>query len=158
MLRAVFLLLAWAAACSAQPLDREKVALGRQLFFDSRLSRTGTVSCGWCHDLQLAFTDGKPVSDGIYGRPGTRNAPALINRANGTAQFWDGRAASLEEQVLKPIEERNEMGMTVAEVTAIFGISRSALAEALASYVRSIRSGNSRVDQGRLTTEEQMGE
>lgn len=158
MRRGFFSFAVWVSLCSGQPLDRGQVALGRKLFFDTRLSRTGTVACGWCHDLGLAFTDGKTVSDGIYGRPAKRNAPALINRAGSTAQFWDGRAASLEEQVLMPIEDRNEMGMTVPEVTAIFGISRSTLAEALASYVRSIRSGNSRVDQGRLTPEEQLGQ
>jgi cytochrome c peroxidase len=136
---------------------REKVVLGRKLFFDTRLSRTGVVACGYCHDQDLAFSDGKRVSEGVYGRNGTRNAPTLINRGASTAQFWDGRAASLEEQVLKPLQDNAEMGMTLREVTASLGISERTLAEALAGYVRSIRSGNSRVDQGRLTPEEEFG-
>lgn len=143
-------------------LTRDKVALGRKLFFDMRLSRTGTIACGYCHDIDLAFTDGKTVSEGIYGRTGTRNSPALINRGYGGAQFWDGRAASLEEQVLKPLQDSNEMGMTLTEISEMLGLGERTIAQALASYLRTIRSGNSRVDQylaGKpvLTPEEQMG-
>src|SRR5579872_3898478 len=124
MLKAVLLLPVWVSLSIAQcfppaplgleafmpiprdnALTRDKVALGRKLFFDMRLSRTGTIACGYCHDLDLAFSDGKTASEGIYGRTGSRNSPALINRGYGNAQFWDGRAASLEEQVLKPLQD-----------------------------------------------------
>jgi cytochrome c peroxidase len=140
----------------------EKVELGRKLFSDSRLSRTGEISCASCHDSKRAFSDGRRVSAGVFGRRGTRNAPALINRGYGTAQFWDGRAVSLEEQVLKPIQDPIEMDMTLEEVTTRLGIGQHDLAGALASYVRSIRSGNSRVDQYLargvgLSPEEQLG-
>jgi cytochrome c peroxidase len=144
------------------PMTGEKVELGRKLFSDSRLSRTGQISCASCHDGKRAFTDGRRVSEGVFGRRGTRNAPALVNRGYGTAQFWDGRAASLEEQVLKPIQDPNEMDMTLEEVTSRLGIGQRDLAAALASYVRSIRSGDSPLDQYLargvgLSPEEQLG-
>jgi len=143
-------------------LTAEKIAQGRKLFSDTRLSRSQTVACSTCHDAQQAFTDGRNVAEGVFGRHGKRNAPTLVNRGYGTAQFWDGRAKSLEEQVLKPIQDPTEMDMTLAEVTARLGIGERIVAEALASYVRTIRSGNSPVDryltrgQG-LTAEEQLG-
>src|SRR5438876_2862105 len=84
-------------------LTREKVALGRRLFFDKRLSRDGTLACTSCHDPQRAFTDGRSVARGINGAEGTRSAPALINRGYGRSFFWDGRAASLERQAIEPI-------------------------------------------------------
>ncbi len=80
------------------PLTAEKVALGRRLFFDPILSRDFTLSCASCHDPRRAFTDSLPVAVGVRGRHGTRNAPTLVNRAYGKAQFWDGRAASLEDR------------------------------------------------------------
>jgi cytochrome c peroxidase len=132
---------------AANPLTREKIELGRKIFSDTRLSRDGNHSCASCHDLKLAFTDGHAVSEGVSGRHGARNAPTLVNRGYGTAQFWDGRAASLEEQVLKPIQDTNELDMTLPEMTARIGMSERIVAEALASYVRTIRSGNSPVDR-----------
>jgi cytochrome c peroxidase len=144
------------------PLTAEKVALGRKLFFDTRLSRDEKVACASCHDAKRAFTDGRNVSEGVSGRHGKRNAPTLVNRGYGETQFWDGRSPSLEQQVLKPIQDSNEMDMTLAEATARLGIGERALAEALASYVRTIRSGNSRLDQylsrsEGLSPEEQLG-
>ena len=85
------------------PLTAEKIALGRRLFFDRRLSRDGSISCSSCHDPERAFSDGRAIAEGVFGRQGRRNAPALINRGYGRSFFWDGRAATLEEQVLKPI-------------------------------------------------------
>src|SRR5215813_7394235 len=78
------------------PMTAEKVALGRELFFDKRLSADGMISCASCHDPERAFTDGKPVAEGIKGRRGTRNSPTLLNAMFNTGQFWDGRAESLE--------------------------------------------------------------
>jgi cytochrome c peroxidase len=144
------------------PLTAEKVALGRRLFFDKRLSRDQTVACASCHDAKQAFTDRRSVAKGVFGRHGTRNAPTLVNRGYGSSQFWDGRALNLEQQVLKPIQDANEMDMTLADVTARLGLSERAISEALASYVRTIRSGNSRVDQhlsrnAELSPEEKSG-
>src|SRR6266851_4343070 len=97
------------------PLTAEKVALGRRLFSDRRLSRDGRLSCASCHDPQRAFTDGRSVSLGAGGRRGTRNAPTLINRGYGLSQFWDGRAASLEAQVVQPIMNPTELNMRIDE-------------------------------------------
>src|SRR5262249_31437142 len=85
------------------PLTHDKIALGLKLFFDKRLSRDGTLACSSCHNSQRAFSDGRAVAHGINGAEGTRNAPALINRGYGRLFFWDGRAASLEQQALQPI-------------------------------------------------------
>jgi hypothetical protein len=76
----------------------EKVDLGRELFFDKRLSVDGTVSCATCHDPDRAFTDGKALAEGVGGRRGPRNSPTLLNAMFNSGQFWDGRADSLEAQ------------------------------------------------------------
>ena len=147
----------------ADPMTAEKVALGQRLFYDPILSRDGKLSCASCHELQNAFTDAKPVSVGVFGRRGTRRVPALINRGYGSAFFWDGRAASLEEQVLQPIQNPNELGMSTQGVLqrltndreyrrqfqAAFQSDPTAenLAQALASFVRSILSGDSPLDR-----------
>jgi cytochrome c peroxidase len=83
----------------------------------------------------------------VFGRVGTRNVPAIINRAYGTSFFWDGRTTSLEEQVLRPIEAHDVMGFTADAAAARVALTREALARALASYVRSILSGNSPFDR-----------
>jgi cytochrome c peroxidase len=145
------------------PLTSDKVALGRHLFHDPRLSRTGTVACASCHSPARAFADGRRVAVGVFGRTGRRNAPAIINRAWGRAFFWDARVATLEEQVLKPIEDPNEMDFPVAEAARRVGLTPDDLSRALASYVRSILSGNSPYDRyingerAALSPEEQAG-
>src|SRR5438876_9924847 len=100
------------------PLTSEKIELGRRLFFDRRLSRDGSIACSSCHDSERAFSDGRAVAVGVFDRLGRRNAPALINRGYGRSFFWDGRASTLEEQVLKPIEDRNEMDLSISEAAA----------------------------------------
>ena len=95
---------------SDSPLTPEKIALGQKLFFDGRLSADGTVACATCHDPARAFTDGRPVSIGIKGRLGQRNAPTLLNALYNKFQFWDGRATNLEEQASFPIINPLEMG------------------------------------------------
>ena len=132
---------------SANPLTREKVALGRRLFFDKRLSRDGTLACASCHNPERSFSDGRAVARGINGAEGTRNAPALINRGYGRAFFWDGRADSLEGQVLQPILNPFELGLTVSELERRTGKKAVDVSAALASYVRTIRSGDSRFDR-----------
>jgi cytochrome c peroxidase len=92
------------------PQTPEKIALGQKLFFDGRLSADGTVACATCHDPARAFTDGRPVSIGIHGRAGQRNAPTILNALYNKMQFWDGRATTLEEQASFPIVNSFEMG------------------------------------------------
>ncbi len=129
------------------PLTREKVALGRKLFFDKRLSRDGSVSCATCHDPKRAFTDGRPVAVGIAKRAGTRNVPTLVNRVYGRVFFLDGRAASLEKQAIEPILNPREMNLTLPEIKARVGLEPEQVTRALASYVRTIVSGNSPYDK-----------
>jgi len=87
-----------------------RVALGEKLFFDSRLSGDGTVACATCHDPARAFTDGRPVSVGIHGGVGQRNAPTVLNALYNKTQFWDGRVNTLEQQAALPITNPFEMG------------------------------------------------
>jgi cytochrome c peroxidase len=145
------------------PLTPARVALGRHLFSDAVLSRDGTRTCAACHNPQRAFTDGRPLAIGIRGQTGTRNAPTLINRGYGRSHFWDGRAASLEQQVIEPISNPRELDLSLDEAVdrlvltpayrdrfeAAFGrpVNRDDLARALASYVRSIVAGDSPFDR-----------
>ena len=129
------------------PLTAAKIALGRQLFNDRRLSRDRSTSCASCHDPERAFSTSEAISPGILGRRGRRNAPALINRGWGRSFFWDGRAATLEEQVLQPIEDPNEMGLSLTEAVARTRVSAPDMARALATYIRSLMSGNSAFDR-----------
>jgi cytochrome c peroxidase len=144
-------------------LTSAKIELGRRLFNDRRLSRDRSIACSSCHDPARAFSADRSVAVGVFGRTGRRNAPALINRGYGRLFFWDGRIRSLEEQVLKPIEDPNEMDLPIDEAAARIGLDRETLARALASYVRSILSGDSRYDRfvngdrGALSAEEQAG-
>jgi cytochrome c peroxidase len=147
-----------AATLAAIPADNPqtpaKVALGRALFFDPRLSADGTVSCGSCHQPGRAFTDGRATAVGVRGLVGQRNAPTILNALYEKTLFWDGRAATLEDQALLPIVNTSEMGRpdldsAVAAVAAdaryraafaqVFGRPPSApdLARAIAAYERS---------------------
>jgi cytochrome c peroxidase len=128
------------------PLTQQNIELGRRLFHDKRLSRDRSIACASCHDPRKAFSDGRQLPIGVFERQGRRHAPALINRGYGRA-FWDGRASSLEAQVLQPIRDRAEMDMTLPEVTARVGLTGEEIARALASYVRSILSGDARFDR-----------
>ncbi len=147
----------------SNPLTPEKVALGRRLFHDRRLSRDGSLSCASCHDPRRAFTDGRAVAQGVGGRKGARNAPTLINRGYGASHFWDGRAPTLEKQVLEPIFNPAELALTPAGLEARLKLPAAEVALALASYLRTIRSGDSRFDRhlsgatGALTPQEQLG-
>lgn len=145
------------------PLTIAKIEEGRRLFFDRRLSTNGSIACASCHDPRRAFSSSQATSTGVFGRRGTRNAPAILNRAYGRAFFWDGRTTSLEEQVLKPIEDANEMGSTIEAAARRVGLTPRDVQTALASYVRSILAGNSRFDRylagetTSLTPEERSG-
>ncbi len=145
------------------PLTAAKIALGRKLFFDKSLSRDHSLSCATCHEPERGFTDDKPLAVGVDGQIGTRRTPRLINRGYGRSFFWDGRAATLEEQVLKPIENPIEMDLALdaaidrlgaeAEYPRLFEEAFGAppdtesVAQALASYVRTIVSGDSPYDR-----------
>lgn len=146
------------------PMSVEKVELGRTLFFDRRLSRDGTVSCALCHDPAFAFTDANPLAAGVADKKGARNSPTILNGMFSELLFWDGRAASLEEQVLHPISSPFEMGMndqkelvdrvsSIAEYRRQFkqvfkteGIGLNTIAKAIAAYERTLLSGNSAFD------------
>jgi cytochrome c peroxidase len=94
----------------------ELTDLGRKLYYDPRLSKTGAVSCNTCHPLDTYGTTRTAVSTGINGRKGVRNAPSTYNAAGQFAQLWDGRSPTVEKQAIMPIENKDEMGMTAAEV------------------------------------------
>ncbi len=148
---------------AGNPLTPEKIETGRKLFFDTRLSADGSTSCATCHDPAKAFADGRPVARGIHNALGTRNTPSLVNAGFGRSFFWDGRATTLEEQVLGPMTNPVEMGLAARDIEARTGLKGADAANALASYVRTIRSRDSRFDWFRagqtemLTTEERAG-
>jgi len=146
------------------PMSAAKVELGKNLYFDKRLSRDGTVSCATCHDPRKGWTDRSPVSTGIKGQKGGRSAPTVLNAAYMEVQFWDGRAPSLEEQAKGPIQNPVEMGFTHPEAVArIAGIKGYAplfkaafgddkvdidrIAKAIASFERTVLTGNSPYDR-----------
>jgi cytochrome c peroxidase len=141
------------APAAHDSLDRDQVALGRKLFFDTSLSADGWLSCASCHDPSHGFSDPRRLSIGVQAQRSKRHAPTILGRGQMEAQFWDGRAATLEEQVLQPILNPEEMGMTMEAVLRQLnrdglyrGLTRESLAKALASYVSSIRSENARYD------------
>lgn len=138
---------------ASDPATAAKVALGKRLFFDTGLSGDGWISCASCHDPAHGFSDPRRVSVGVLGLRGKRHAPTLLGRGSGQSQFWDGRAFSLEEQVLQPILNPEEMGMSLEtllrrldQVSTYRGLNRESLVDALASYVRTIRSENTNYD------------
>jgi cytochrome c peroxidase len=144
-----------------------RIALGRRLFFDQRLSRNGTIACASCHQPERAFADGLTTAKGIGGRLGSRNTPSLINVGFNGSQFWDGRRADLESQALDPFTNPREHGLSdIESVMAILRrddrypeqfqgafpavavpISAGNLAHAIASYERTLIAGNSPFDQ-----------
>jgi cytochrome c peroxidase len=141
-------------APETNPITAEKAALGRLLFFEKALSRDGSVSCATCHLPERAFTDDKPLAIGLQGRKGTRRTPSILNRGYGKAFFWDGSAATLEEQVLKPIVNPVEMDLPLDDALARLReagkyppLDRDSVAAALATYVRTILSGDSPYDR-----------
>jgi cytochrome c peroxidase len=103
------------ATSEANPVTREKIALGRMFFFDARLSRNGDVACDSCHDVARFGVDGEPTSPGEEGRRGGRNAPTVYNAALHIAQFWDGRAPDVEAQAEEALLDPFEMAMPSEE-------------------------------------------
>jgi cytochrome c peroxidase len=132
---------------ASNPLTHAKVELGRRLFHDPRLSRDGTISCASCHDPQRAFADARPLAVGIGGQTGDRRSPRIANRAWGQSFFWDGRARTLEEQVLQPIANPKEMALDPRDAAVRVGLTLDQLQQSLASYVRTILAGDSPYDR-----------
>ena len=144
-------------------VDPEKVALGRALFHDPRLSKDNTTACVSCHDLGSGGDDGRKVSLGIEGTSGTINAPTVFNVGLNFKQFWDGRADTLEQQIDGPVQAAAEMGSLWPEVItklhthegyparfeALYpdGINRKNVKNALAEFMKSLTTPNSRFDQ-----------
>ncbi len=149
------------------PVTPEKAALGERLFMDKRFSADGTVSCATCHDPSKAFADGLTVAKGIKGQQGTRNSPTVVNAAYYTSQFWDGRAATLEEQAKAPFVNPVEHGLKdhgpILDVIRkdpayteafkrVFGvkpkeISIDHVVKAIATFERTLVSGDSPFDR-----------
>jgi cytochrome c peroxidase len=146
------------------PPTASKIELGRELFFDARLSADGTISCSTCHDPNLAFADGRPVAEGIAGRLGTRNTPTLLNAMFNPAHFWDGRTDTLEQQAAEPLINPLEMGNGShgevidrlraiagyrAAFLSVFGgdITIERVSQAIAAYERTLVSGDSPFDR-----------
>lgn len=162
------------AAASHQP-DPARARLGRWLFYDSRLSSDRTLSCATCHRPEFAFSETQPLPIGIGGQRGLRKTPSIVNlaartvlpgtvRDPGQTFFWDGRAASLEAQVLAPIADAREMGMSHPAMLGRFSempgygpyfeeafgsrdITLDRVAAALADFVRTRKSGNAAYDR-----------
>ena len=146
------------------PISKAKIELGRALYFDKRLSADGTIACATCHIPAKGGTDNAPVSTGINGQHGGRSAPSMVNRVFSAAQFWDGRADSLETQAKGPIANPIEMGnthaMAVATVAGVAGyapmfaaafssteVTIDKIAQAIATYERVVVSGNAPYDK-----------
>jgi cytochrome c peroxidase len=154
-----------APAPADNPTTVDKVELGRMLYHDPRLSSTGTVSCASCHNTMLGGEDNRPVSMGVNGQTGGRSAPTVWNSAFNEVQFWDGRAASLEDQAAGPVTNPIEMGMknwdqVVARLKTIEGyqqafkkafgensISKDNATKAIAAYERTLITPNSPFDK-----------
>ena len=146
------------------PPTAETVELGRQLYFDPVLSVDGTVSCSTCHSPAFGMSDPKPFSEGIRKQLGTRNSPTVLNSVYYSSQFWDGRAASLEEQAEGPMQNPVEMAHTlrgveqklqadphyVEQFQKAFGPGRITIKRvenAIAGFERTMVSGNSPFDR-----------
>ena len=146
------------------PPTVETIALGRRLFYDPVLSVDNTVSCATCHQPKFGFADPKRVSEGVGKKTGTRNSPPVLNAAYFKAQFWDGRAPSLEKQCEGPVTNPVEMAHTLKGVEAKLNadaryreqfakawgpgpITFEMLEKSIASFERTVLSGNSPFDR-----------
>ena len=143
--------------------DKAKVALGRELFFDTRLSKDNTVSCASCHDLLEGGDDGLPVSFGIGGKQGVFNAPTIYNSTFNFVQFWDGRARDLHEQVSGPIHNPVEMGSDFPSILQKLtkdqnlvnrfktaykdGLTKNTIIDAIVAFEKTLITPNSKFDK-----------
>lgn len=145
------------------PPTAEKILLGKQLFFDGRLSADNKVSCASCHDPAKGFSNGEQFATGVEAQKGGRNSPTIINSAYGNLQFWDGRSKSLEDQAMGPVLNPIEMKMTAVDVVKklnaiegyqkqfqqVFGtdVNADGIAKAIAAYERTVLSGDAPYDK-----------
>jgi cytochrome c peroxidase len=146
------------------PQSSAKIMLGKQLYFDTRLSKDNTISCATCHDPALGWSDKGPTSKGIAGQMGGRRSPPVSNSAYNPLQFWDGRSPSLEDQAKGPIQNPIEMGNThqamirtvadipgyVEEFRRVFGegpITVQQVADAIAAFERTVVTTDSKFDR-----------
>ncbi|WP_088287513.1 cytochrome-c peroxidase [Ideonella sp. A 288] len=155
-----------APAPADNPTTPAKVELGKMLFFDPRLSSTGTVSCFSCHNVMEGGDDHRSTSIGVHGQKGGRNAPTVWNAAFHSVQFWDGRATTLEDQAKGPVTNPIEMGMSSLDggvqrlkdipgyrkpFEAAFGAGESItidnVAKAIAAYERTLITPDSPYDR-----------
>ncbi len=146
------------------PPTAATIALGRRLYYDTRLSVDNTVACASCHDPRHGFADPRPVSEGVQNKTGNRNSPTVLNAAYYDLQFWDGRAPSLEKQAEGPVQNPVEMAHTLkgveerlsadpayqTEFEKAFGpgpITYEKVEKAIASFERTVVSANSPFDR-----------
>lgn len=162
------------------PQTSLKILIGKQLYFDTRLSKDNTISCATCHDPAMGWSDAGPTSTGINGQKGGRRSPPVCNAAYAPLQFWDGRAPTLEEQAKGPVANPIEMGNThesmlrtvgdipgyVKEFEQVFGTSKvtvDLVAAAIAAFERTVVTTDSpfdryvRGDDNALTKLEKQG-
>ncbi len=164
------------------PMTDERIELGKMLFFEPRISASGVISCATCHNPALGFADRIPLATGHDGQVGGRNTPTVLNSGFFDAQFWDGRAATLEEQALGPIEADIEMAMSLDDAIARLKefdeyqeafaaafpemadpINEDAIAMSLATFQRTLNTPNSpfdrylRGDDQAMTEQQQRG-
>ncbi len=164
---------------TAVDFDPAKVALGDRLFHDTQLSHNNQVSCASCHRTDLAGTDGLPKSIGFEGLLGEFNAPTVLNSSFNFRQFWDGRAATLTDQINGPISDPEEMNSSWSEIVSKLkkdkdyaqafrqlysnGIQPDAIRDAIATYEQTLITPNARFDQylqgdqNAITAEEKSG-
>ncbi|MEW4564118.1 cytochrome c peroxidase [Bremerella sp. JC770] len=155
----------WIIVPPDNPMSAAKVKLGKQLFFDTRLSGNRQVSCASCHDPNKGWADDRPFSPGAHGQLTTRNVPSVVNVGLHRTFFWDGRAASLEAQALAPMTNPAEMDIGLDELEnrlrgidgyrmqfeAIFndGVTAQNIAKCLASFQRTLVAGETTYDRFR---------
>lgn len=146
------------------PHSKEKVLLGKTLFYDPRLSGSNQIACASCHDPELAWTDNKTLSFGHDRQLGSRNAMTLLNIAHATSLFWDGRAETLEKQASMPVQDKKEMNehidIATEKIAKIKGyeilfekafgdkkVTTDKINKAIATFERTIKSSNTRFDR-----------
>lgn len=148
---------------AGNPPTEAKIRLGKELYFDKRLSADSSISCATCHDPAQGWADPRPVSTGVGGAKGGRNSPTVLNTGYNPIQFWDGRAPTLEAQAVGPIQNPVEMKMTMPlaisrlagirgyaeEFRAVFGTgpSEEGIGKAIAAFERTVVSRNSPFDR-----------
>ena len=156
-----------------QPTEA-KISLGRQLYFDPRLSSDSSISCASCHDPAKGWSNGAQFATGVDEQVGGRNSPTIINTAYNRFQFWDGREASLEDQALGPIQNPIEMNMTLEAVVKrlngiegyreqfqdVFGtdVTDEGIARAIAAYERTVLAGDAPYDRFKAGDEDALSE